>query len=370
MIPLFAQRQKHWIVPSGALLGLALTGLSGCTATLPVGQPPATALPSLAPMVEKAAPAVVNIATESEITLTPNPLLDDPFFQRFFDLPEGPIQRRAQGLGSGVIIDARAGYIVTNRHVIDRATRVTITLHDGRRFEAELKGADPGTDIAVLRVAARRLTAMPLADSDQLRVGDFVVAIGNPFGLGQTVTAGIVSALGRSGLGLEGFEDFIQTDASINPGSSGGALVNLQGELVGINTAILAPSGGNVGINFAIPANLVQRLVNQLVRFGQIERGQLGVLVRDWASPRDRLDDDGLRGALISRIEPDSTAARAGLRVDDIVLGINGRPIDSAAALRNRIGLLSIGDRVELDILRQDQRLTLTTELGPGRISQ
>jgi len=238
-------------------------------------------LPSLAPMLEKTTPAVVNISTRGRVVVRENPLLSDPFFRRFFNFPETQREKRTQSLGSGVIVDAKNGYILTNHHVIDKAQEITVRLRDGRKLSATLVGADPDTDVAVIQVDAENLSTVPLADSEGLRVGDFVVAIGNPFGLGQTVTSGIVSALGRSGLGIEGYENFIQTDASINPGNSGGALVNLHGELVGINTAILAPGGGNVGIGFAIPSNMARDIMMQLVAFGEVRRGLLGIVAQD-----------------------------------------------------------------------------------------
>ena len=320
-------------------------------------------LPTLAPMLERATPAVVNIATEGTIRLRPNPLFNDPFFRRFFDLPKEPRERRTQSSGSGVVVDAAKGYIVTNHHVIDAADSITVTLNDGRQFEAEVIGSDPGADVAVIQIAANNLATLPMANSDTLRVGDFVVAIGNPFGLGQTVTSGIVSALGRSGLG-QGYEDFIQTDASINPGNSGGALVNLRGELVGINTAILAPGGGNVGINFAIPANMVVNLMDQLVKYGQVRRGQLGVLVQD-LNP-ELTKSFGLRrsqGAVVAQIIPGSAADRAGLKEGDVVIAVDNKPIRSAGALRNAVGLLQVGESVRLDLLRDGTPLTITVTL-------
>ena len=260
-----------WAISGGAVFPVAIDGEE---------------LPSLAPMLERTSPAVVNIATASEIVVrSGNPIFDDPFFQRFFDIP-GQIQprsRRRQGLGSGVVIDAGDGLILTNAHVIKDADEITVTLQDGRDFDAELIGADEESDIAVIRIEADELTAIEVADSDRLRVGDFVVAIGNPFGLTQTVTSGIVSGLGRSGLGIEVYEDFIQTDASINPGNSGGALVNLRGELVGINTAIQTTSGGSVGIGFAIPTNMVLSVKDQLLKHGRVRRGRLGVQIQDFA---------------------------------------------------------------------------------------
>ena len=261
------------------VLGIAVAGFVapfGAAGGLPVavdGRP----LPSLAPMIKQVTPAVVNIATRSRVRVHQNPLMADPFFRRFFNLP--PLQRenKVQSVGSGVIVDALEGYILTNNHVIANADQIIVTLRDRRQLTAELVGTDPATDIAVLRIPAENLTALPLGDSDALEVGDFVVAIGNPFGIGQTVTSGIVSALRRSGLGIEGIEDFIQTDASINPGNSGGALVTLDGQLIGINTAIIGPSGGNVGIGFAIPTNMALQIMDQLVTYGEVRRGRLGV---------------------------------------------------------------------------------------------
>lgn len=242
-------------------------------------------LPTLAPLLAEVTPAVVNISVESRQTDDLNPLFNDPFFRRFFDLqpmPQEPQPRRQMSAGSGVIFDAGAGYVLTNHHVVENGDRIVVTLKDRRQFDATLIGSDPGTDIALLKIEAEGLTALDMGDSDRLQVGDYVLAIGNPFGLGQTVTSGIVSALGRSGLNIEGFEGFIQTDASINPGNSGGALVTLDGRLIGINTAIIAPSGGNVGIGFAVPANMAAAVVAQLIEFGEVQRGTLGVMIQDF----------------------------------------------------------------------------------------
>ena len=346
-----------------ALLGLLL--LAGALGQARAGLPFSIGgekLPSLAPMLEKATPAVVNIHASSTVQVYQNPLLSDPFFQHFFGTPNRPRKREQQNLGSGVIIDARKGYILTNNHVIEGADEIRVTLRDGRRFEAKMVGTDPDSDIAVLRIEADDLSALRVADSDKLRVGDFVIAIGNPFGLGQTVTSGIVSALGRSGLGIEGYEDFIQTDASINPGNSGGALVNLNGELIGINTAILSRSGGNIGIGFAIPINMASSIMEQLIDTGAVQRGRLGASAQDLS--RDLAQAFGIRGhvegAVVVRVTPGSPADKGGLRVGDVVVKANGRPVRGSDDLRNIIGLLRVGTRVELDILRDNRKKSIT----------
>ncbi|MGH1429342.1 MAG: DegQ family serine endoprotease [Arenicella sp.] len=330
-------------------------------------------LPSLAPMLENTSPAVVNISTVTNVRVRQyNPLFDDPFFRQFFEAPQ-PSQRerirKRQGLGSGVIFDAKNGLIVTNTHVIEGVDEINITLKDGREYKAKIVGQDKETDIAIIRVEADNLTEVKLGDSDRLRVGDFVVAIGNPFGLRQTVTSGIVSGLGRSGLGIEGYEDFIQTDASINPGNSGGALVNLRGELIGINTAIIAPSGGSVGINFAIPINMVLQLKPQLVKYGEVKRGHLGIEVQDLTPAlAQALNIDIEQGALISTVQEGSVAAKAGLRSGDVVVMANAKPIENASDLRNIYGLTRVGESIEMDVLRGSQFLkivaTLTDELA------
>jgi serine protease Do/serine protease DegQ len=318
------------------------------------------ALPTLAPMLKRATPAVVNIATQGRI-VERSPLLDDPFFRRFFDIPDVQRERRTRGLGSGVIIDSKAGYVLTNHHVIENAEIIAITLQDGRHFEAKLIGTDPETDVAVLQVEADNLTALPTADSDQAEVGDFVVAIGNPFGLGQTVTSGIISALGRSGLGIEAYEDFIQTDASINPGNSGGALVNLRGELIGINTAIHSPSGGNIGIGFAIPINMAHQVMQQLIQHGEVQRGRLGVGTQDLSPELAQVFNiEQQQGAVVAQIEKDSPAERAGLRVGDVVVKINGRPIQNSLDMRNVVGLLRTGSRIDMEVIRQGEPLHVT----------
>jgi len=326
-------------------------------------------LPTLAPMLERTMPAVVNVSTVTRIEAADHPLLRDPYFRRFFEIPK-PEQRQESSLGSGVIVDAERGIVLTNNHVIAKADAIRVTLHDGRTLDAQLLGTDPETDVAVLRLPTEdlkreTLRALPLADSDGLRVGDFVVAIGNPFGLKQTVTSGIVSGLGRSGLGIEGYESFIQTDASINPGNSGGPLVNLNGELVGINTAILAPGGGNIGIGFAIPVNMARAIMDQILTHGAVRRGQFGVAVQDLTPDlATALGIEGRLGAVVTDVEPDSAAAESGLREGDVILTIDGRPITGASDIRNRFGLLSVGSRVSLDVRRAGQPLTLHGEIA------
>jgi Do/DeqQ family serine protease len=301
-------------------------------------------------MLEKAMPAVVNISS-AQTQISNNPLLNDPIFRHFFNIPA----QKTHSRGSGVVIDARKGYVVTNHHVIEKANEITVNLQDGREFKAEIIGTDPETDVALMKIPAENLTTLPSANSDQLRVGDFVVAIGNPFGLGQTVTSGIVSALGRSGLGIEGYEDFIQTDASINPGNSGGALVNLRGELIGINTAIFAPSGGNVGIGFAIPSNMVQQVVQHLVQFGEVQRGSLGIRIQE-LTPQlaSALGlENSHKGAVVTEIAVDSPAEKAGLQPADVIVAINNQPVNRVSEVRNRVGLLRIGEKVALTVLRR-----------------
>src|ERR1700734_1245978 len=325
----------------------------------------ATPMPTLAPMVKRVSPSVVNISTRGTIKEQPgrNPLLDDPFFRRFFDAPQDskPRERQFQSAGSGVIVDAKNGYIITNHHVVENASEITVTLLDNRTFSAKVIGSDEGADIAVLQAKQPNLIAMAFGDSTRLEVGDYVVAIGNPFGLQHTVTAGIVSALGRTGINPDGYEDFIQTDASINPGNSGGALVNLRGELVGINSAILSGSGGNIGIGFAIPVNMAKGVMDQLIKYGQVKRGVLGVNIYD-VTP-DVAKEFGLAessGALVAGVAQGSAAERAGIKTGDIITSINGATMKDATELRNTIGMLRIGDKVEIGLLRDGKAHQVT----------
>ncbi|NNK38391.1 MAG: Do family serine endopeptidase [Xanthomonadales bacterium] len=313
------------------------------------------ALPSLAPVLERVTPSVVNVYTQTRVRVR-SPLLDDPFFRRFFNIPDTPRERISQSLGSGVIVDSKAGYVLTNNHVISGADDISVTLSDGRSFEAEVIGTDPDTDLAMIRIPAEDLQALPFADSQGLRVGDFVVAVGNPFGLGQTVTSGIVSALGRSAFrGLE-FQNFIQTDASINPGNSGGALINLRGELVGINSAIFTPSGGNVGIGFAIPSAMALHVMDQLARFGEVRRGTLGIFVQDLTG--DLAGAFGMakgQGVLVAEVAEGSSAARAGLEAGDVITSIAGYPVGSSQEFHNYEGQFPIGETLELEYVRKER---------------
>ena len=325
-----------------------------------------TPLPSLAPMVKQVSPAVVSIQTRGKVREQRNPLMDDPFFKRFFNMPDSPAEREFQAAGSGVVVDSKQGYIITNAHVIDNASEITVFAEDDRQFKATVVGKDTATDVAVLKVKDANLPEIAMADSDTAAVGDFVVAVGNPFGLQHTVTSGIVSGLGRSGLNEDGYENFIQTDASINPGNSGGALVNLRGELVGINSAILSGNGGgNIGIGFAIPTNMARAVMEQLVKYGEVKRGLLGVTTFTLTPGLAKSTGNAeARGALVSQVLDGSAAAKAGVQAGDVITAVNGRAIKSGAELRTAIGLLRVGQKVQLDVLRDGRKLQLTASIN------
>jgi len=324
---------------SPRLFALAFAVVAALTAPVAAGVPiigPDGQVPSLAPLLKGVTPSVVNIAVMGKES-------DEP-----------------EIAGSGVIVDAKAGYVLTNHHVIAHADRIVVTLKDNRKLDATLVGSDPDTDIALLKIAAHNLTALPLGDADRLEVGDFVLAIGNPFGLGQAVTSGIVSALGRTGLGLESYENFIQTDASINPGNSGGALINLRGELVGINTAIFTPGGGNVGVGFAVPINMAESVMKQLVANGEVHRGRLGVQVKDLTPElAETMGVAAQQGAVVDFVDVLSPAQRAGIALGDVILAVDGESVHSAADLRNRVGLTQIGHKIQLTLLRDKASKTL-----------
>ncbi|MDQ6647892.1 MAG: Do family serine endopeptidase [Pseudomonadota bacterium] len=353
-------------------LALGFAPVSTRASTLPAaidGQP----MPSLAPMLTRVTPAVVNISTRTRVSVR-DAYFDDPMMRRFFGLPSTPRQRVEQSLGSGVIVDAAQGYVLTNHHVVGGADDISVTLQDGRTFKGKLVGSDPQTDVAVVQIPAKNLQALPLADSATLRVGDYVVAVGDPFGLGQTVTAGIVSALGRSGLGRtasgsSGYQNFIQTDASINPGNSGGALVNLHGELVGINTMIFSPSGGNVGIGFAIPSDLTHAVMSQLLAHGKVQRGSLGIQIQAITPPIAtylKLKDSN--GVVVTGVGEHSAGAQAGLQPGDVLTTLNGKPLHDEQALRNAEGLLPLGSTVTLGVLRAGKMLEVSANLAAEKL--
>ena len=360
------KKQTQLLSALALSVGLTLSASFQAVASIPGQVADQAPLPSLAPMLEKVLPAVVSVRVEG--TASQGQKIPEEF-KKFFgdDLPDQPAQP-FEGLGSGVIINASKGYVLTNNHVINQAQKISIQLNDGREFDAKLIGSDDQSDIALLQIQnPSKLTQIAIADSDKLRVGDFAVAVGNPFGLGQTATSGIVSALGRSGLNLEGLENFIQTDASINRGNSGGALLNLNGELIGINTAILAPGGGSVGIGFAIPSNMARTLAQQLIDFGEIKRGLLGIKGTEDIAKAFNLDVQ--RGAFVSEVLPGSGSAKAGVKAGDIITSLNGKPLNSFAELRSRIATTEPGTKVKLGLLRNGKPLEVEVTLDTSTSS-
>jgi serine protease Do len=370
-------------------LGMALSPVSFAAET---ASSSSQQLPSLAPMLEKVMPSVVSISVEGSTTVK-TPRMSQQFQQFFGDnspfcqdgspFQSSPMcqsggeggqngdggantqQQKFRALGSGVVINADKGYVVTNNHVVENATKIQVQLSDGRRYDAKVIGKDPQSDIALIQLKdAKNLTAIKIADSDDLRVGDYTVAIGNPYGLGETVTSGIVSALGRSGLNVENYENFIQTDAAINRGNSGGALVNLNGELIGINTAILAPDGGNIGIGFAIPSAMVKNLTAQMIEYGQVKRGELGIMGTELNPELAKaMKVDAQRGAFVSQVLPNSAAAKAGVKAGDVVVSMNGKALTSFAALRAEVGSLPVGTKLQLGLLRDGKPVNVSVEL-------
>jgi len=359
-----SKMSKLSMVISAALISstLALT-VAPAHANWPV-QVEGQKMPSLAPMLEGVTPAVVSISVKGTHKVSQQNVPDA--FKFFFGNKgqNQPQQRPFRGLGSGVIIDGDEGYIVTNNHVIENADEILITLKDGRQLEAKKLGSDAKSDIALLQIKADNLSEVKLADSDNLRVGDFTVAIGSPFGLGQTVTSGIVSALGRSNLNIEHYEDFIQTDAAINSGNSGGALVNLRGELIGINTAILGPGGGNVGIGFAIPSNMMHNLVKQIIEFGEVHRGILGVSGRSVNSEIAKaMELETNQGGFIEQVMQNSAADEAGIKAGDVIVAVNGKKIKSFFELRAKIGSIGANKKVKLTVIRDGDEEVFTVKL-------
>jgi Do/DeqQ family serine protease len=364
MHPCIRFSARHALAALAVLL-LAAMPAAGRAALPPVvdGQP----VPSLAPMLKHVTPAVVNISSKTRVRVR-DPFFDDPVFRQLFG-GGMPRERVEQSLGSGVIVDAAKGYVLTNNHVVGGADAITVTLQDGRDFKAKLVGADPDTDIAVLQIDADKLEALPLADSSNVQVGDFVVAVGDPFGLGQTVTSGIVSALGRTGLGNT-YQNFIQTDASINPGNSGGALVNLRGELVGINSMIYSPSGASAGIGFAIPTNLAREVMQQLLAYGKVRRGSLGVQVHDLtARIASALGLEAGEGVVVTHVTSGSPGDNAGVHTGDLLTAVDGKPVRSAQDLRNIEGLLPVGSQVQLSLQRDGKTRQVQARIEPEKLA-
>ena len=326
---------------------------------------------SLADLVEITSPSVVRIAIKGTVRSQPNPFFDDPFFERFFGQPQMPREREFGGGGSGVIVDVDRGYIITNHHVVERADEIKVFTKDGDEYLAEIVGSDKGTDLAVLKIEATEdMVAIDLGDSSSLRVGDFALAIGAPFGLSQTVTSGIISALGRPQMTSDGFGEMIQTDAAINPGNSGGALIDMDGNLVGIPSSIFTRGGGNIGIGFAIPVNTVKNIMLQLIEYGSVKRGLLGVMISDINQEiAEQLGLEISKGALIQEVSPDSAAEDAGLEAGDVIIQVNDSDIENATDLRNAIGLKRSGEKVEIKIVRNNKELKKSAKLGELAVS-
>jgi serine protease Do/serine protease DegQ len=369
----FRPRSKRILAVGSAGYALALGIFIGFadTPAAQAGIPLLNDVPTLAPVVDKVVPGVVNIAVSGSVEVQ-NPLFADPLFRQFFKIPDQGVRQQVQAAGSGVIVDPDKGYILTNNHVVNVGAEdqvIEVTLKDKRHFKAKLVGRDPETDIAVLKIDADHLTGVAFGDSDKIRVGDYALAIGNPFGLGQTVTSGIISAVGRTGLGIEGYEDFIQTDAPINPGNSGGALVDLHGDLIGINTAILGPSGGNVGIGFAVPANIAKKIMADLIKNGDVKRGQIGIQTQDLTPDvASSLDLERSDGALVANVAANSPAANSGVQAGDLIVSIDSEAIHTVADLRRKLDFAHDGDFLDVGLILDGKPLTVKVRIAAGII--
>jgi serine protease Do len=374
-----------WVAATALALSLIIGGVTGSVVQSSTEESKFTVAPEtrngvvfdrgFSPVVRSAAPAVVNISSSRVVKTQGGEELNDPFLRKFFGEEFGrqfrvPRERREHSLGSGVIVKPM-GYILTNSHVVDGATDIKVALSDTREFDGKIVGIDPGTDIAVIKIDTDHLSTLPFADSSKVEVGDLALAMGNPFGVGRTVTMGIVSAIQRGGLGIEDYEDFIQTDASINPGNSGGALVNVRGELIGINTAILSPSGGNLGIGFAVPSNMARNVMDQIIKTGKVTRGFMGVSIQDITPDLAAAMKLNVRkGALVGGVEPNSPAARAGLQPGDVIVELNGKPVTDSRELRLSISSLAPGTQVSMRVLRNAEAKNITMTLADVPVKQ